>query len=74
MKQDQKNTTNGSLNEIRELKSILDLFLKATGLQINSRKSQLILEGFNRQEKLLILSYLPFEACKMENPIKYLGF
>lgn len=31
--------TNGSLIEIKELKRILDLFLKATGLQVNSRKS-----------------------------------
>eukprot|EP00253_Pinus_taeda_P010579 PITA_10579 len=66
--------TNGSQNEIKELKSILDMFLKVTGLQINSRKSQIILEGFNRQEELMILSHLPFEACKMENSFKYLGF
>lgn len=66
--------TNGNLNELIELKIILDLFLKATGLQINSRKSQLILEGFNRQEESLILSYLPFEINKMDRPFKYLGF
>jgi len=48
--------------------------LKATGLQINSRKSQLILEGFNRQEEILISSHLPFEICNMEWSFKYLGF
>lgn len=43
--------SSGNSNEIKELKNIFDLFLKATGMQINFRKSQLILEGLNRQEK-----------------------
>lgn len=65
--------TNGSLNEIKELKNILDLFMKATGMQVNHRKSQLIMEGFNRHEKSLIISILPFDVNNMENPFKYLG-
>eukprot|EP00253_Pinus_taeda_P003487 PITA_03487 len=32
--------SNGSYNELKEFKSIFDLFLKATGMQINSGKSQ----------------------------------
>lgn len=66
--------TNGSLNEIKELKNILDLFMKATGMQINYRKSQLITEGLNRNEKNQISVLLPFEVHSMENPFKYLGF
>eukprot|EP00253_Pinus_taeda_P018177 PITA_18177 len=66
--------TNGNLNEIRELKNILDLFMKATGMQINYRKSQLITEGLNRLEKNQISSLLPFDVLSMENPFKYLGF
>lgn len=66
--------TNGNLNEIKDLKNILDLFMKATGMQVNYRKPQLIMEGFNRHEKRLITSILPFDIYSMENPFKYLGF
>eukprot|EP00253_Pinus_taeda_P023384 PITA_23384 len=66
--------TNGSLNEIKELKNILDLFMKATGMQINFRKSQLITEGLHRNEETQISALLPFEVLSMENPFKYLGF
>eukprot|EP00253_Pinus_taeda_P012859 PITA_12859 len=48
--------------------------MKATGMQINFRKSQLILEGLNRQEKAQISSFFPFDMRSMENPFKYLGF
>eukprot|EP00253_Pinus_taeda_P027005 PITA_27005 len=40
--------SNGNMSEIKELKRILELFMKAIGMQVNYRKSQLILEGFNR--------------------------
>eukprot|EP00253_Pinus_taeda_P018931 PITA_18931 len=40
--------SNGNISEIKELKRILELFMKATGMQVNYRKSQLILKGFNR--------------------------
>lgn len=40
--------SNGNISEIKELKRILELFMKATRMQVNYRKSQLILEGFNR--------------------------
>eukprot|EP00253_Pinus_taeda_P036400 PITA_36400 len=66
--------TNGNLNELRELKIIFDLFMKATGMQINFNKSQLIMEGFSRLECAKISAILPFEAINMETPFKYLGF
>eukprot|EP00253_Pinus_taeda_P010693 PITA_10693 len=66
--------SNGNTNEIKELKNILELFMKATGMQINFRKSQLILEGLNRQEKAQIFSFFPFDMRSMETPFKYLGF
>lgn len=40
--------TNGSTNELKDLKNIFELFLKAIGMQINPRKSQIIEEGLNR--------------------------
>eukprot|EP00253_Pinus_taeda_P032437 PITA_32437 len=66
--------SNGNLNEIKEFKNILDLFMKATGMQINYRKSQLITEGLDKLEKNQITSILPFDVLSMENPFKYLGF
>ena len=66
--------SNGSQSEIKEIKKILEIFMKATGMQVNYRKSQLILEGFNRQEKSQITSVLPFDVYKLEDPFKYLGF
>eukprot|EP00253_Pinus_taeda_P008941 PITA_08941 len=66
--------TNGNLDEVKELKAILDLFMKATGMQINIRKSQCILEGFSRNERTQITASLPFESLPMDDPFKYLGF
>eukprot|EP00253_Pinus_taeda_P027771 PITA_27771 len=66
--------TNGSLNEVKELKIILDLFMKATGMQINLRKSHFILEGFSGNECSQITAILPFESYTMDSPFKYLGF
>ena len=43
-------------------------------MQINSRKSQLIVEGINRQERAQIYSLFPFESRNMQSPFKYLGF
>lgn len=40
--------SNGNINEIKEFKRILDLFMKATRMQVNQGKPQLILEGFDR--------------------------
>eukprot|EP00253_Pinus_taeda_P014847 PITA_14847 len=66
--------TNGSLSEVKELKIILDLFMKATGMQINFRKSHFIMEGFSRNECSQITAILPFEIYNMDSPFKYLGF
>eukprot|EP00253_Pinus_taeda_P033361 PITA_33361 len=66
--------TNGSLNEVKELKNILDLFMKATRMQINLKKSHFILEGFSRNECSQITAILPFDVHTMDSPFKYLGF
>jgi len=66
--------SNGSLNELKELKSIFDLFLKATGMQINSRKSQVCVADFGRRERTLMENLFPFHPQDMDYPFKYLGF
>eukprot|EP00253_Pinus_taeda_P009549 PITA_09549 len=62
--------TNTKHIEIKELKSILDLFLKATGMQINHRKSQLIMTGLAVQERGRLHSVLPFQPSTLELPFK----
>eukprot|EP00253_Pinus_taeda_P028145 PITA_28145 len=62
--------TNGSPNELKELKIILELFLKATGMQINSRKSQIIEEGLNKIEKEQFSLLFPYDMCNMGSPFK----
>lgn len=52
---------NGRRSEAKDLKKILELFLKATGMPLNKEKSSLILEGFSRMESRNIEEDLPFE-------------
>lgn len=66
--------SNVSPNELKELKSIFYLFLKATGMQINSRKFQVCVEDFGRRERTLMRNLFPFHPQDMDSPCKYLGF
>eukprot|EP00253_Pinus_taeda_P030772 PITA_30772 len=65
---------NGSYNELKEFKSIFDLFLKATGMQINSGKSQVCVAGFDRRESTMMTNLFPFHLQPLDSPFKYLGF
>eukprot|EP00253_Pinus_taeda_P014434 PITA_14434 len=66
--------TNGSINEIKEIKSIFYLFLKATGMQIKHRKSQVSTANIDRRERTLVLNIFPFLHQQLESPFKYLCF
>eukprot|EP00253_Pinus_taeda_P008007 PITA_08007 len=66
--------TNGSVPEMKEYKSIFDHFMKAKGMQINSRKSQVCVSSFNRRECSRISNLFPYQMQPLESPIKYLGF
>jgi len=52
----------------------MDLFLKATGLCINERKSSLTSSGLSDDMVLSVKMILNFEAKKLEDTFKYLGF
>eukprot|EP00253_Pinus_taeda_P002842 PITA_02842 len=65
---------NGSLFEFKKIKEVLELFMRATGMLVNYRKSQLITEGLNRQEISQLTAILPLETSKLGDPFKYLGF
>lgn len=66
--------SNGSLKDCRTLKRILDLFLKATGLCINERKSTLTCTGFSRELMRRVELVMNFEVKTLEDSLKYLGF
>lgn len=66
--------TNGSPNEIKEYKSIFDLFLKASGMQINSRKSQICAADLVRRERDRLTNLFTFPLQPLDTPFKYLGF
>eukprot|EP00253_Pinus_taeda_P018287 PITA_18287 len=66
--------TNGNCSELKELKCIFDLFLKATGMQINFGKSQACIADFERRERNRMVNLFPFPIQPLEAPFKYLGF
>eukprot|EP00253_Pinus_taeda_P033725 PITA_33725 len=66
--------TNGNYNELKEFKCIFYLFLKATGMQINSGKSQVCFADFERRERNRMKNLFPFPIQSLDDPFKYLGF
>eukprot|EP00253_Pinus_taeda_P011302 PITA_11302 len=66
--------SNGSHNELKELRDIFDLFMKATGMLINSGKSQVCVAGFNRRECTAMTNLFPFHTQSLDSSFKYLGF
>ena len=66
--------SNGSTEDCRALKKILDLFLKATGLYINEKKSTLMTAGLTKEEVGRVEDILKFEVKYLQDNFKYLGF
>jgi hypothetical protein len=65
---------NGSHRDAEKLKEILDLFLKATGMQINKRKSTISMYSMRNEDTNLYKSLFSFEVQDFDDGIKYLGF
>ena len=66
--------SNGSLEDCKTLKRIMDLFLKATGLCINEKKSSLTCTGMSREMMCSVKMVLNFDVKELEDTFKYLGF
>jgi hypothetical protein len=64
----------GSRREAETLRDILSLFSKATGMQINDRKSSLTNFLLLEEEDLAHYSFFPFEIRALDDGLKYLGF
>jgi hypothetical protein len=64
----------GTRREAETLKDILLLFSKATGMQINDRKSSITTSLLSEEEVLTHQNYFPYERRSLEEGLKYLGF
>jgi hypothetical protein len=56
------------------LGTILDLFSRATGMQINSSKSTLSTHFMDPEEVLIFKALFPFAKKPIDEGLKYLGF
>eukprot|EP00253_Pinus_taeda_P025385 PITA_25385 len=63
-----------TIKELKEYKNIIDLFMKATGMQLNYGKSQVCVAGYNRRECNTMSNLFPFQIQPLSSPFKYLGF
>eukprot|EP00253_Pinus_taeda_P008825 PITA_08825 len=66
--------SNGSHEELKEYKNAIDLFMKATGMQLNCGKSQACVAGYNRRDYINLANLFPFQIHPLSSPFKYLGF
>ena len=64
----------GDRRDTRVLKEILDLFSKATGMDINVEKSTLTTHLLRPDEELELIENFPFHTTGLEMGLKYLGF
>jgi hypothetical protein len=64
----------GSIRETEVLRSILSLFSKATGMQINDRKSSLSTYLLSEEEEKAHKLFFPFERNTLDDGLKYMGF
>ena len=58
----------------RDSKEILDLFSKATGMEINVGKSSLSTRLLDNIERLAIFGLFPYKLEEFDAGLKYLGF
>ena len=64
----------GYRRDTRVLKEILDLFTKATGMDINFEKSTRIAHLLRPEEELELVENFPFISSGLDVGLKYLGF
>jgi len=58
----------------RVLKEILDLFSKATGMDINAGKSTLSTHLLRPEEEAELTRFFPYNTVGLDEGLKYLGF
>jgi hypothetical protein len=64
----------GLRGDAEKLSSILDLFSRATGMQINNSKSTLSTHLMDPEEVIFYKGLFPFVEKPLDEGLKYLGF
>ena len=64
----------GTKGDSRALQEILELFTKATGMEINSGKSSLTTHLLRPEEEAVITRFFPYNTSGLDEGLKYLGF
>ena len=64
----------GTRGESKVLLETLDLFSKATGMEINAGKSSLTTHMLRPEEEAEIMRFFPYTTASLEEGLKYLGF
>jgi hypothetical protein len=64
----------GIRGDAEKLSTILDLFGRATGMQINAQKSTLSAHLMDEEETNCYKDIFPFEQQPFDDGLKYLGF
>ena len=64
----------GDRRDTRILKEILELFSKATGMDINVGKSTITTHLLRPEEELELIENFPFNIVGLDVGLKYLGF
>jgi hypothetical protein len=66
--------SHGSTRKIGSLKEILGIYCNATGMEINMRKSSMLINALDKGEKTQIANLFPMNIMELDQGIKYLGF
>ena len=64
----------GMVRDTNNLQEILDLFSKATRMEINSRKSTLSAHLLRVKEMHELNRIFPFNLARLDSGLKYVGF
>ena len=64
----------GNRGESRVLQEILELFSKATGMEINNGKSSLTTHLLRLEEEAELSRFFPYNTAGLDEGLKYLGF
>jgi len=63
-----------SVQELRKIKELLDLYCTATGMRINMNKSKMLISDLSEEVKSQADSMFLMSICDLDQLVKYLGF
>jgi hypothetical protein len=64
----------GSSKEMKSIKKILDIYCKATVMEVNMTKSLMLFNVLEEEVKMQVLNLFPMNYVELDQGVKYLGF